>query len=390
MIRYSQYFTAEIFSSALVSVIDINDVDNILDLGIGDGALSYASLSRWPQASVTAFDIDGNICEKYTNSTQIKVLKEDVLSDHFSCNNDHLKYDLAVCNPPFSKIKKRLCFDDLFEKANLSECKQIKQLTADLLFLTLNLIHIKVGGCCAIILPDGPLTRIDYKPFRDALLRNYKISKIVELPEKSFRGTEARTHILIIHNQKPINSYTELSLMNADGKIADSIYIPQTDLVCRLDYTYNKWKNTVKVEKYSKSNNLTIDIKRGSLTYKELRESEYRYIHSNSFSDGAVLKFDKYGHSQLNSKVIAVAGDIIMCRVGKRCVGKIGYIESGEVILSDCLYKITVPKTESKRLFELLCDKSSKEWIQISSHGVCSKVISKTDLLEYIRMRIRF
>ena len=386
MIKHSQYFTAEIFSSSLVSAIDINDVTDILDLGIGDGALSYASLSRWPQANITAFDIDENICNKYTNNAQINVIREDVLSDYFSCNNNLQKYDLAVCNPPFAKIKRRSYFNYLFEKANLSECNQIKQLTADLLFLTLNLIHIKEGGCCAIILPDGPLTRVDYKPFRNALLKNYKISKIVELPEKSFRGTEARTHILIIYNQKPINSYTELSLMSTDGKITDSIYIPQKELICRLDYTYNKWKNIEKVEK--SCNDLTIEIKRGSFTYKELRESKYRYIHSNSFADGEVLRFDKYDHSQLNNKVVAVAGDIVMCRVGKRCVGKVGYIECGEVVLSDCLYKITVPIKESKRLFNLLCDKSSKEWIKISSHGVCSKVISKTELLEYLRIHI--
>ena len=382
MIKHSQYFTAEIYSSALVSVIDINDVNYILDLGIGDGALSYASLSRWPQANITAFDIDENICKKYTNNTQIRVTKEDVLSYNFG-DNILKKYDLAICNPPFSKIKKREYFDQLFEKANLPECKHIKQLTADLLFLTLNLIFIKENGCCAIILPDGPLTRVDYKPFREALLNNYRVSKVVELPEKSFRGTEARTHILIIHNQIPIDSYTELSLMGKDGIITDSISLHQNELVYRLDYTYNKWKLNTSTK--SPSSNLPISIKRGSFMYKELRETDYNYLHSNSYTDGEYLRFDNFDDSHLNNKVIAVAGDIVMCRVGKRCVGKIGYIESGKVVLSDCIYKITVPKTNSKRLFKLLCSKKCKEWIQISSHGVCSKVISKSELLYYVK-----
>ncbi len=385
MIKHSQYFTAEIYSSALVSVIDINDVNYIIDLGIGDGALSYASLYRWPQANITAFDIDENICKKYTNNAQIKVTKEDVLSDSFG-DNVLKKYDLAICNPPFSRIKKREYFDYLFEKANLLECKQIKQLTADLLFLTINLLLIKANGCCAIILPDGPLTRIDYKPFRKALLKNYRVSKVVELPDKSFRGTEARTHILIIHNQMPIDSFTELSLMGKDGIITDSIFLHQNELVYRLDYTYNKWKLNASTK--SSSSNLSISIKRGSFMYKELRETNYKYLHSNSYADGECLRFDNFDYSHLNNKVVAVAGDIVMCRVGKRCVGKIGYVERGEVLLSDCLYKITVPIAESKRLFKLLCDKSSKEWMQISSHGVCSRVISKTELLEYIRMRI--
>ena len=366
MIKHSQYFTAEIYSSSLVSVIDINDVNYILDLGIGDGALSYASLSRWPQANITAFDIDENICKKYTNNTQIRVTKENVLSDNFG-DNILKKYDLAICNPPFSKIKKREYFDQLFEKANLLECKHIKQLTADLLFLTLNLIFIKENGCCAIILPDGPLTRVDYKPFREALLNNYRVSKVVELPEKSFRGTEARTHILIIHNQMPIDSYTELSLMGKDGIITDSIYLHQNELVYRLDYTYNKWKLNTSTK--SSSSNLPISIKRGSFMYKELRETNYNYLHSNSYTDGECLRFDNFDYSHLNNKVIAVAGDIVMCRVGKRCVGKIGYIESGKVVLSDCIYKITVPKTNSKRLFKLLCSKKAEFNLQMQQNS---------------------
>lgn len=382
MIKHSQYFTAEIFSSSLVSAIDINDVTDILDLGIGDGALSYASLSRWPQANITAFDIDENICEKYTNKVQIRVTKEDVLSDSFG-DNIIKRYDLAICNPPFSRVKKREYFDYLFEKANLLECKQIKQLTADLLFLTLNLLFIKADGCCAIILPDGPLTRIDYKPFREALLKNYRVSKVVELPEKSFKGTEARTHILIIHNQMPIDSFTELSLMGEDGIIIDSIFLHQNELVYRLDYTYNKWKLNASTR--STNSNLSISIKRGSFMYKELRETNYRYLHSNSYTDGEYLRFDNFDYSHLNNKVVAVAGDIVMCRVGKRCVGKIGYIESGAAILSDCLYKISVPKAISKKIFKLLCNKQSKEWVHISSHGVCSKVISKIDLLDYLK-----
>lgn len=100
------------------------------------------------------------------------------------------------------------------------------------------------------------------------------------------------------------------------------------------------------------------------------------------------MEFEESDYSQMSSKVIATAGDIIMCRVGKRCVGKIGYVKSGKVLLSDCLYKISVPQSRSKQLFGILKDRESKEWVKMSAHGVCSKVISKTDLLWYASMRI--
>ena len=387
MIKHSQYFTTEIYSSALVSTIDISNIASIIDLGIGDGALSYASLQRWPNANITAFDIDDNICTKYTKEPQIEAIQGDVLSEKFDGYNQEGKYDLAICNPPFIHVRKEKRFDSIFEKANLTECQQLKQLSADLLFLTLNLILLKDGGCCAIILPDGPLTRVDYKPFRKALLTNYKVTKIVELPEKSFQKTEARTHILIIHKQKSIENNAELSLMDSTGKIVDSIICRQDELIDRLDYSYNKWRLDI-INKVHQNSKISLFIKRGSFTYKDLRKLDCQYIHSNSYSNGEILAFDSLIDSQYSNKVIGVAGDIIMCRVGKRCVGKIAYIERGEVVLSDCLYKITVPKEKSKQVFNVLNGIKCKEWIKVASHGVCSKVISKADMLEYIQMHI--
>lgn len=387
MIKHSQYFTTEIYSSALVSTIDLSNVTSVIDLGIGDGALSYASLQRWPDAKITAFDIDDNICTKYTKEPQIEAIQEDVLSENFDGYNQEGTYDLAICNPPFINVKKEKRFESIFEKANLADCQQLKQLSADLLFLTQNLILLKDGGCCAIILPDGPLTRVDYKPFRKALLTNYKVTRIVELPEKSFQKTEARTHILIIHKQKPVESTTELSLMDDTGKIVDSIICRQDELINRLDYSYNKWKLNITNEIHQ-NNKMSLFIKRGSFTYKDLRKLDCQYIHSNSYYDGEILAFDSLIGSHYNNKVIGVAGDIIMCRVGKRCVGKIAYIDRGEVVLSDCLYKITVPKEKSKQVFKVLNGIKCKEWIRIASHGVCSKVISKAELIEYIQTHI--
>lgn len=69
-------------------------------------------------------------------------------------------------------------------------------------------------------------------------------------------------------------------------------------------------------------------------------------------------------------------------------MGKIAYIERGEVVLSDCLYKITVPKEKSKQVFKVLNGIKCKEWIRIASYGVCSKVLCKAELIEYIQTHI--
>ena len=59
--------------------------------------------------------------------------------ENFDGYNQEGTYDLAICNPPFINVKKEKRFDSIFEKANLADCQQLKQLSADLLFLTQNL-----------------------------------------------------------------------------------------------------------------------------------------------------------------------------------------------------------------------------------------------------------
>jgi type I restriction enzyme M protein len=69
-----------------------------------------------------------------------------------------------------------------------------------------------------------------------------------------------------------------------------------------------------------------------------------------------------------------------MCRVGKRIVGKVAIIQSGSIINSDCIYRITVPKKFQKVVLKSFLSAEGKAWLSAYAHGVCSQVISKSDL----------
>jgi len=69
-----------------------------------------------------------------------------------------------------------------------------------------------------------------------------------------------------------------------------------------------------------------------------------------------------------------------MCRVGKRVVGKVAIVKAGRVVNSDCVYRITVPKPYRNVLLKSLLSDEGKAWLHAFAHGVCSQVISKSDL----------
>lgn len=387
MIRHSQYFTEELFAESMIALIDIKNVHNALDLGIGNGALSKAVLKRWPQISIDAIDVDDDICNNVLlKKYNINIQQGDVLNVE---NVNLLKnnYDLAICNPPYKRIKYDNKYKELFKEANLYECNEQKCISADIIFVAVNLKLLKPNGVLAIIVPDGLLTRKDYRPFRHAIISRHRITHVIQLPEKAFSKTEARTHIIIIEKNGKTNDNVPISNMSPNGVINETIKISQTVLFNRMDFSYCKWVKLSSKKQYYKINNIAYEIKRGNISYKNLRTSNLNFLHSNSYSNNACLQFPSYEYNI--NKVTAKAGDIIMCRVGKRCVGKIAFIESGTIPLSDCLFKITVPFKYQMEVFKELQSSESKEWITINAHGVCSKVISKSDLEQYIGVILR-
>lgn len=387
MIRHSQYFTEKLFAESMIALIDIEKVHYALDLGIGNGALSKAVLKRWPQTCIDAIDVDYDICNsEILKKCNINIQQGDILNVE-DLNLLKNEYDLAICNPPYKRIKHENKYRELFIDANLNECNEQKCISADVVFIAVNLKLLKSNGILAIIVPDGLLTRKDYKPFRHAIISRHRIIHIIQLPEKAFSKTEARTHIIIIKKNGKTNDNVPISYMSQNGIINETINIDKNVLFNRMDFSYCKWFKLSSEEQFSQIDNIVYEIKRGGISYKKLRTSNLNYLHSNSYSNNACLQLPSYEYTI--NKTTARAGDIIICRVGKRCVGKIAFIESGTILLSDCLFKITVPFKYQKDVFKELQSFESKEWISINAHGVCSKVISKSDLEQYIEVILK-
>lgn len=75
----------------------------VLDIGTGTGLIALMIAQRYPQAQVTAIDIDEDaVCQAQENASaspfaeRVQVVKADVLM-----LDDAEKYDSIVCNPPF-------------------------------------------------------------------------------------------------------------------------------------------------------------------------------------------------------------------------------------------------------------------------------------------------
>ena len=103
----------------------------------------------------------------------------DSLSDQ---NIDREKYTLILANPPF----KGSLDADIVSADLLKVCKTKK---TELLFLALFLRMLKVGGRCAVIVPDGVLfgSSKAHKDIRKEIVEGNRLEAVISMPSGVFK-----------------------------------------------------------------------------------------------------------------------------------------------------------------------------------------------------------
>lgn len=108
------------------------------------------------------------------------LIKNDTLSESAGYLRD--KYSLILANPPF---KGSLDYDAV----EGSILKTVKSKKTELLFLGLMLRMLKIGGRCAVIVPDGVLfgSSKAHKQIRQEIIENHKLEAVVSMPSGVFK-----------------------------------------------------------------------------------------------------------------------------------------------------------------------------------------------------------
>ena len=108
------------------------------------------------------------------------LMGQDALSEANAQLRDH--YSLILANPPF---KGSLDYDSV----ESSLLKTVKTKKTELLFLALMLRLLKIGGRCAVIIPDGVLfgSSNAHKQLRETLLSKHKLEAIISMPSGVFK-----------------------------------------------------------------------------------------------------------------------------------------------------------------------------------------------------------
>ena len=213
----------------------------------------------------------------------------DSLSDQ---NPDKEKYSLILANPPF---KGSLDYDTVSADL-LKVCKTKK---TELLFLALMLRMLRVGGRCAVIVPDGVLfgSSTAHKAIRKAIVEDNRLEAVISMPSGVFKpyagvstgiliftktghgGTDKvwfydmqadgfslddkRTEVKENDISDIINRFHNLDAENERERTEKSFFVPKGEIVGNeYDLSINKYKKTeYKPVKYAPTSQILAELR---------------------------------------------------------------------------------------------------------------------------------
>lgn len=388
----NRFYTRVSVGELVTKLIGDLNPSTVVDLGAGHGSLSASVAKNWPHAHFLTVDIDiecrdplhqnMNDAGAFKHEHKIVDVFDFTLPQKISFAGD---IDLAVCNPPFFRPEWKRDFLDILEEADMVDaCTSVLDATAELIFLAQNLRLIKTGGTIAMIAPDGMITGRKTAPFRRALIEKFSIECVLQLPPKSFHDTEARCFILIFKKTKPITQTIKVQRFDLENGLSSPLYVTNIEAIDRLDYDFHAAKNS-SVETSTSLRRLGAEIKRGSVSNTKARYANLPVFHTSDFSgfvNGEISfgSLESYPHPP--KSVIAKPGDILLARVDRKLHEKIAFVTSGEVVLTDCVYRIRLPSNISRSVFNALRSQDGVSKLLAASKGVGARLLGKTDLLD--------
>jgi type I restriction enzyme M protein len=390
----NRFYTRRSVGELLADQLAHLNPSSVIDLGAGDGSLSISTANYWPNADILTVDLDAdciprlhkNIMNAGAASHRHKVhdVFDPALPKAIGQSNC---FDLAVCNPPFFRPDWRRDFARILQEANLADaCPSTSDVSAEIIFLAQNLRLVRDGGTIAMIAPDGMMTGWKTKPLRRTLIAQHKIDCVVQLPPHSFHDTEARCFVLILTKQGRQAEQVKLLRYDVAAGLSDPLYVSIDEAEQRLDYDYHV-ANQSKGKRVVTLRELGADIQRGSVSTVEARTADFPIFHTSDYSnlpDGEI-RLESSMPAVRGKRLITVApGDILMARVDRKLHEKVAIVVSGEAALTDCVYRVRLPKEAQQLAFRALRSLEGASKLLAISKGVSARLLGKADLLDML------
>lgn len=381
--QLGQVLTPRLIARLLAESLSVSGipVPRVLDLGAGKGALTLAALEYLPEAAALLVEIDAGFV---THLHELKHPQMTVLhGDALTSNVGGYAPDVILSNPPYGALPLTPTLSEMLGISGLDVPVSGQWVRGDVAFAA-RAWGLAKRGCQLGLIVASPLVRDSlYKEVRQRMVGELGGLIVTNLPPNTFAGAEVQA--FLISGQRKVNRRRHVLLRKANmsGVVIDEMEVTNAASIVSLDIDYHRTLDRLGLSTTSQRvrqtlGSIGVKVSRGSRSASQFEQMGLSAFHTTDFP-GALTDVILSGASGAYNT--ARAGDILIPRVGTRCLGKQARVLHGEGLFTDCIYRLTPPLRKRPLVWKALSSAFGVEWRLANAKGSCAKHLTIQTLM---------
>lgn len=358
-----------------------------LELGVGTGRIAEACIDLRNASRYLGVEIDSNLAALAPKLKGLRIEMGDVLSPGSLAQLlGNERFDRTVGNPPFGlHALGEVCRDRIASLCPGLELS-VNWVPLDLYFILESLSRLKPGGEAAFVVASSIAEDVRLRAFRSNLIQAASEVECYELPERMFGWkAQVQSYLLIARFGGSTCRKVTVGRLSADSlDLESSAEVPAVAAIDRLDFAFHEFTEMNRaLSKSSRTSSLLelgANIVRGSRTKAQFDDLQISCFHTCDLPrTHAEVRFKGTADHGFN---FAQPGDILIARVGTRCLDRHAVVAAGRRHYTEAVYRVQVPRTHRQRVAKWMTSDAGAKWRQAAATGACAKHLTVSTLLQ--------
>lgn len=358
---------------------------NWLELGSGSGRLAEAVHRGAAPLSYVGVELEKSMIDLCSKLPGFQYVKHDVLAAASLARSlGEQQFDHVIGNPPYgihglpSPARKRL----------LRLCPDLEVQFAwapiDLYFVLESLARLKSTGTGAFIVGTDIPCGVQSRPFRKMLVDQASEIECYELPSTAFgSGVEVQAYMLIVRFGRSRAKHVSLGRVDEHFEVASLRRLDRDQAVESMDLSHHEFSEMNEALHRSSHGvtmkDLGVSIIRGSRTRSQFSQLGVAHFHTSDFpKSGTEISL---ANESVPDYQQATVGDILLPRVGTRCLEHRAVVVSGQSPYSESVFRVRMPTQHQERVSRWIASDECANWRRAAARGACAKHLTVSALL---------
>lgn len=376
--------TPQPLADALVHLLGVKG-GRWLELGSGSGRLAEAVHCWADPISYLGIEVDASMIDLSPRLPGVTYLNQDVLAvASLDRTLGRQQFDHVIGNPPYGvhglsdEAKGRL--------QSLCPGLEVQGNWApiDLYFVLESVARLRSMGSAAFIVGAEIPCGIRSRQFRKMILETASDIECYELPPATFGSSaEVQAYVLVVRFGKGRANHVSLGRLNEQFEVislrrfdcslaVDSMGLSDQEFR-EMDAALRKSSGSVTMR------DLDVSIVRGSRTRSQFAKLGVHHFHTSDFpKSGMEVSLESTSDHDFQQ---ATVGDILLPRVGTRCLEHKAIVVEGKSPYSDAVFRVRAPAKHYERVVRWITSAECSSWRRAAAHGACAKHLTVATLL---------